>query len=206
MITPPVGGARRFDGLRNVVRLLLFALAAALSAAVVGVACAFLGWLMSGIVTSLSTALWLSVGICAAAYGLAELRGARWWVPSREWLIPRRWGRWGSPVFDILFGLFLGAGFFTIVRFVGYYVLLVICVLSRDPVKAAVLMGTFGATRAIPILALPLIGFLQNRRYDFSTAYEMHKHFTHLDRSLGSLRATVLLVISGISLTAVLTF
>lgn len=205
MITPPVGGARRLDGIRNVVRLLLFALAAALSAAVVGVACAFLGRLLSGIVSSLSIALWLSVGICAAAYGLAELCGARWWVPSREWLIPRRWGRWGSPVFDILFGLFLGAGFFTIVRFVGYYVLLVICVLSRDPVKAAVLMGTFGAMRAIPILALPLIGFLQNRQYDFSTAYEMHRHFTHLDGSLRSLRATVLLVIFGISLTAVLT-
>lgn len=171
----------------------------------VGVVCAYVGSLVGGIVSSLSTALWLSVGVCAAAYGLAELSGARWWVPSREWLIPRRWGRWGSPVFDILFGLFLGAGFFTIIRFVGYHVLLVICVLSRDPIKAAVLMGTFGATRAIPILALPLIGFLRNSRYDFNAAYEMHRHFTHLDRSLRSLRATVLLVIAGISLTAVLT-
>jgi hypothetical protein len=205
VITPPVGGARRFDGLRNVVRLLLFALAAALSAAVVGVACAYLGSLVSGIVSRLSTALWLSVGVCAAAYGLAELCGARWWVPSREWLIPRRWGRWGSPVFDILFGLFLGAGFFTINRFIGYHVLLLVCMLSRDPVKAAVLMGTFGATRAIPILALPLIGFLKHRQYDFTAAYDMHKHFTHLDRNLQSLRATVLLVIFGISLTAVLT-
>lgn len=204
MITPPVGGARRFDGLKNVVRLLLFALAASFSAAVVGAACSYGGSLLIRNGSNLSTALWASVGCCAVAYGLAELSGARWWVPSREWLIPRRWGRWGSPAFDILFGLFLGAGFFTIIRFVGYHVLLVICVLSRDPLKSALLMGAFGATRAMPILVLPLIGFLKKRHYDFSTAYEMHRHFTHLDRRLRSVRATLLFVISGIALTAIL--
>ena len=204
MITPPVGGARRFDGIKNVVRLLLFALAAAFSATVVGVACAYAGLLFVRNGSNLSTALWTFVGCCAVAYGLAELAGARWWVPSREWLIPRRWGRWGSPAFDILFGLFLGAGFFTIIRFVGYHILLFICVLSRDPLKAALLMGTFGATRAMPILVLPLIGFLRNRHYDFSSAYEMHKHFTQLDRRLQSFRAIVLFAISGIALTAIL--
>ena len=204
MITPPVGGARRFDGIKNVVRLLLFAVAAATSAAAVGGVCAFLGKLVLDTESSVSTALWLSVGCCAAAYGLAELSGARWWVPSREWLIPRRWGLRGSPAFDILFGVFLGAGFFTIIRFVGYHVLLVVCVLSRDPLKAAGLMATFGATRAIPILILPLAGFLRNRHYDFSSAYEMHKHFIRIDRRLQSLRATVLFVVSGTSLTDIL--
>lgn len=204
MITPPVGGARRFDGVKNVMRLLLFALAAVFSAAVVGAACGYVGSLFIGNGSNLSTALWAFVGCCAVAYGLAELSGARWWVPSREWLIPRRWGRWGSPTFDILFGLFLGAGFFTIIRFAGYHVLLFICVLSRDPLKAALLMGTFGAIRAMPILVLPLIGFLRNRHYDFVAAYEMHKHFTHLDRRLQSFRATVLFAISGIALTAIL--
>lgn len=182
----------------------MFALSAAFSAAMVGVACAYVGSLLIRTGSNLSTAMWASLACCGAAYGLAELSGVRWWVPTREWLIPRRWGRWGSPTFDILFGLFLGAGFFTIIRFVGYHVLLVICALSRDPLKAALLMGTFGVTRAIPILVFPVIGFVRNKHFDFSTAYEMHKHFTHLDQRLRSVRATVLFAISGIALTAVL--
>ena len=200
MITPPVGGAYRFDAIRNVIRLTLFALATICSAGVLGALTGYLGAFLPHHGSISTVLLWLTLTIAATAYGIAEIFKAGWHVPSRSWLIPRSWGSYGSPAFDILFGLFLGPGFFTIIPFIGFHVLLAVCLLSGDLLQGALLMGIFGVTRTLPILLIPIILTLKKKPYNFGSVYEAHKWFIWSNHKLRFVRITVLFAVSGTTL------
>jgi hypothetical protein len=143
------------------------------------------------------------VGI-AIMYGFAELRAVIWPVPTRHWQIPREWGRYGRPRFATVFGLILGAGFFTVINFIGYYLLLANCILIADPLHGSMLMATYGAARAAPLILAPLSFWIRRRTYTFETAVAVNEWFVELDYRLAWLRASVLFAFAGSVLVSAL--
>ena len=149
------------------------------------------------IVTSTMTLL-------AAGYGAAEICGKAWWVPTRHWQVPRHWGQHGTHLYWTAFGLALGAGFFTIVTSMGYYVLLVIGILLGDPAQAATLMALFGAARVAPVLIMPLLVRTRGVADPFAFAIEANAWLTLKEQRLAVIRGSVLLVVAGMGVVQAL--
>lgn len=184
----------------------MFALAATASAALVGAACGLLGVAAAAHAPSLRAGLAGLVAAVAGAYGIAESRGAQWWVPQRHWQVPQAWGWHGRFVFATAFGLVLGAGFLTLIPFIGYYLLVALCVVAADPVRGGVLMGLFGAARAVPVLAVPLVSWARRQPQHAQRAAAANDWLAGVDRRLAGVRALTLLAVAGsaVALTIVL--
>lgn len=133
----------------------------------------------------------------AAAYGIAAVCGARWPVPTRHWQVPRAWGRHGKARFAVIFGAILGAGFFTVVNFIGYYLLLLICISSADPWRAGAVMVTYGASRAVPLVLAPLVFWIRGKHYTPEMADALTWQFKVRDTGMALPRAAVLLALVG---------
>jgi hypothetical protein len=88
----------------------------------------------------------------SSVYAFGEIVGKPIPVPSRHWLVPREWAGLGAKAFSLLFGAVLGAGFFTIVPFVGFYIVVVGCAVLLDPLQSAAVLGSFGAMRGLPVV------------------------------------------------------
>jgi hypothetical protein len=151
MIAAPVGadhdrktgGRRRRNGR-------LFAAAAIVGSSSVGIAVALLGSVIAHakIRGPLTGATW----IIALVYAVGELVKKPLPVPTFRWQVPRRWSLYGDGAFSAIFGLCLGAGFLTVVPFVGYYLLISWCFLSQSAVQAGVVMAIFGVMRGAPLM------------------------------------------------------
>ncbi len=188
MISVPVGRGRKAE----IRRLLTFLLSVVASASTVGALAGFGG--RSIMARERATDLFMPMalaGICLL-YGTAELKGTKWWVPSRKWIIPQRWALFGNLRFTIVFGLLLGAGFFTVLPFVGYHVLVISCFLHADPVWAGSLMAVFGLARALPVLITPVAYSRVFGVYDSRAAYQANSWLTRMDYTLSRARAIVL--------------
>ena len=205
MISPPVRWPRRYSRLGNIVRLLFFALATIASAGAIGGLSGAIGALVKNYCSSAQFLCFSYVlAITALTYGLAELFGLKCWVPTRHWLVPRRVGAYGAPRAEIVFGLLLGTGLFTVVTFIGYHLLLVNCFITASPVEGVVLMAVFGLARALPVLLVPASYWIVFGTYDFTMAREASSRLALIDQKLHSLRSLVLFAVAGSAISVAL--
>jgi len=170
-----------------------------LAALILGMALGTLGSVAKRHVPGAVTVLWTVATICAVIYAIRDLIGRTWPVPSRSWLVPRRWGCFGSPISDALFGASLGLGFVTVVPFIGFYLLLVMCVAYADVQRATTTMMTFALVRVFPIVFTPVTYYLTSGTYDSFVAREVNRRTTCIlnSRPLLVVRAYVLFLAAG---------
>lgn len=200
MITPPCWGAQRYTHSTYIRSVSLFAAGSIVSAGIVGGICGGIGVLLMSRAPMLRPVLWGLIMVVAALYGVAELRGEPAPVPTRHWLVPRNWGRFGKARYALAFGLLLGAGFFTLVTFVGYYLILGTCVAIADPIYGVALMAIFGAIRAAPVALAPLIYWVRGRRYSFELAAEVNDWLMRIELRIPTLRTITLFSVAGSAL------
>lgn len=182
--------------------MLLFTGTAIVSAGSIGALGGFLGVELANWMPSLHFFIWYLVSAAALVYGLIEARGIQWPVPQIHWQVPKDWGKHGRPLFAIGFGLVLGPGFFTFVSYIGYHLLLIVCIVIADPIHSAVLMAIFGASRAAPILFPPVLASMERRRYTFEAAIAVNEWIMRREPILQRLRAISLLAIAGSAIAA----
>lgn len=121
------------------------------SAAVVGALLGALGRALPG-----NWAIWIQLlaTLAALGYSFAEFAGRGAWVPSSSWRVPQAWSRGGDIAYAVAFGASLGPGVLTQVTFSGFYILLTVCILARDPLVGAGLLALFAVGRSLPIVAI----------------------------------------------------
>ena len=97
------------------------------------------------------TGTWL-IGLLALAYAVSDV-GLLWLPrPTLRQAVPITWWRWWRPYGAALaYGAALGLGVMTRIPFGAFYVLCAWCALKGDPAYGALLMGTYGAARALMI-------------------------------------------------------
>src|SRR5439155_13600608 len=92
------------------------------------------------------------IGLLALAYALSDVGLLRLPRPTLRQAVPitwwRRWRPYGAA---LAYGAALGLGVMTRIPFGAFYVLCAWCVLKGDPAYGALLMGTYGAARALMI-------------------------------------------------------
>jgi hypothetical protein len=148
-ITPVVHGGRRS---RWAVAVVLHALGAVASAGTLGAVLGAAGMLLG--------APWgpagpLLLAAVATLYGAAELLGIRVPVPAARRQVPE-WWRWTLPPpwAALIYGLGLGIGFLTHLRHGTLVAVALAAATSGDPLVSAVVFGSFGLARAVPLVAM----------------------------------------------------
>ena len=95
--------------------------------------------------------VWL-IGLLALAYAVSDVGLLRLPRPTLRQAVPITWWRWWRPYGAALaYGAALGLGVMTRIPFGAFYVLCAWCVLKGDPMYGALLMGSYGAVRALVI-------------------------------------------------------
>ena len=155
MIMSPVGdtGQPGFLGIRRR-RALTFTIGAVVSAATMGALLAMLGRVNAIVSGVTSTPGLITICIIEAVYIAADVADIRLPVPTSTWQVPRSWVHHGEATFAFLFGLSLGAGFLTVVPFVGFYSLLISIALVQPPSLAIATMLVYGVVRSAPLIAV----------------------------------------------------
>jgi hypothetical protein len=179
----------------------VFVAAATASAATVGAITGWLGSLVLRITPELHFYSLIGLAGVSITYGTAELHSAKWRVPSRTWIIPKRWALLGNVPFAFAFGSVLGAGFLTIITFIGYHVLLISCFSLADWRVGGELMSIFGLARALPVLLTP-ITYSRFGMYDAKAALQADQWFTKVQGRLWILRSMTLFAMAGSSIAA----
>jgi len=107
--------------------------------------------------------------VCAGVgSGIVPLR-----LPSRNWFIPRAWGRYGRTVYAGLFGGILGLGVLTVIPSIGFYTLLMWALVA--PMRDVWLVfAAYGLARAIP---LPVVVATRLRGDDPASALDHIGYF-----------------------------
>jgi hypothetical protein len=101
-------------------------------------------------------------------------------------------------------GMILGAGFLTVIPFIGYYLMLLSCIMIADPLHGSIVMGFFGAARAVPVILTPLFWWTFRYPPSLNMTAEANQWFTEVITRLGWLRVPVLFAVAGSALVAVL--
>lgn len=123
---------------------------------------------------------WPAAGVAAwVGTGLAVLLAARelGWVsfplPQRQRQAEKFWyQQFGAVVAAALWGLHIGIGFHTRVRFGGFWLLVVLAVLGRSPLAGALLLGCYWLGRALSLWAAPLLFARVGAGVDFMAPVE----------------------------------
>lgn len=93
------------------------------------------------------------IGILAIGYALSDMNFVRLPRPYIMFAVPLSWWqRWRPYGAALAYGAALGLGLTTYVLFAGVYFLFVWCFIQGNPAYGAMLMGTYGAARALTIL------------------------------------------------------
>jgi hypothetical protein len=108
---------------------------------------------------------WPAAGVAAwAGAGLAAVLAAReaGWLrfplPQRRRQAEKIWyQQFGAVAAAALWGLHIGVGFHTRVRFGGFWLLAALAVLGRDPFAAAALLVSYWLGRALSLWMAPLL-------------------------------------------------
>ncbi len=94
------------------------------------------------------------IGLLAIAYAISDLGYLPLPRPVAMYAVPLAWWRrWQPYGASLAYGVALGLGIMTRNPFGAFYVLLAICMLNGSVGYGALLMGTYGAARAIALLA-----------------------------------------------------
>jgi hypothetical protein len=134
----------------------LYAVACTGAAALLGAALGGTGHFVRGLACAAagcpwfpSAGAWLA-GTLAIAYAAADLGLVRLPRPTLMHAVPvtwwRRWRPYGAA---LAYGAALGLGLMTRIHFGAFYVLCALAVLQGDPGRGLLLMGTYGAARAL---------------------------------------------------------
>src|SRR5947209_5913435 len=138
----------------------IYTLACLGTAMLLGATLGALGYLIGGIIGGAHSyyamvphaGVWI-IGLLAIAYAASDLGWLRMPRPILSKAVPitwwRRWGPYGSA---LAYGAALGIGVMTRIPFGAFYVLCTWCILKGDAAYGALLMGTYGAARALMIL------------------------------------------------------
>jgi len=129
------------------------------TAAVLGGALGATGLLARGLACGgIGCAAWPSVGawligMLAIAYAASDLGLVPLPRPTLAHAVPVWWWRRWSPYAAALaYGGALGLGLTTRIYFGAFYVLCALAILQGDPGRGALLLGTYGAARALVLL------------------------------------------------------
>jgi hypothetical protein len=145
-ITPVVHGGRRS---RWSVAVALHALGAVVSAGAFGAALGTVGSLLGA---PWGTAGGLLVGGLALLYAARELFNLPIPIPDRRRQVPEWWRTaFSARTAAFLYGLGLGIGFLTYLRFGTLVVVSAVAVGSGDPVAGAVVLAPFGVARGLSV-------------------------------------------------------
>lgn len=137
----------------------LYAAACTGAAALLGAALGTAGHLVRGAVCEGAICPWFPaagawlVGALAIAYAAADLGLIRLPRPTLMQAVPvtwwRRWRPYGAAV---AYGGALGLGLTTRIHFGAFYVLCALAIIQGDPGRGALLLGTYGAARALVLV------------------------------------------------------
>lgn len=108
-------------------------------------------WTQGGTIGATSPHLgaWL-IGLLSLSYAVSDVGLLRLPRPTLTKAVPITWWRWWRPYGAALaYGAALGLGIMTRIPFGAFYVLCTWCVLKGDATYGALLMGTYGAVRAL---------------------------------------------------------
>ena len=98
---------------------------------------------------------WGGAGL-AAALAARELGWLSFPLPQRRLQAEKLWYQeFGAIVAAALWGLHIGVGLHTRVRFGGFWLLLVLAALGRSPLAGAALLACYWLGRALPLWAAP---------------------------------------------------
>ncbi len=151
-ITPLVQEARS-----NVaVRVLLHLVGTALGGVLLGCMLAVIGTAFGPLPSSWVLAALVAVGSLAVLWQLGLIRMP---LPEHRWSVPRGiWLQWDRRAASLLYGLAMGFGLLTHIRFASFHVLVVWIVLSADLGLAVLVAGTYGFARGLGVLFVtPLV-------------------------------------------------
>lgn len=136
---------------------------------------------------------------CALAvlYTFAALRVIRLRPPTRHWQVPRRWAVYGTPRFELLFGLALGAGVLTVTPFIETYLLLLVCLVLGSAPKAALIMGAFGLARFAPLALVRALAEMRRGQRREGAIQDALDALSKVVNGLSCLRAALLLMLAA---------
>jgi hypothetical protein len=137
----------------------LYIAACVSAAALLGAALGAIGHFAGGLVcggagcTGLHSAWAWIVGALAISYAAADLGLVRLPRPTLMHAVPVSWWRRWQPYGAALaYGAALGFALTTRIHFGAFYVLCILAVLGGEPDRGALLLGTYGAARALVLV------------------------------------------------------
>lgn len=115
-------------------------------------------------------------------------------------MIPSRWSWNGETRYALAFGSLLGAGLFTKVSFIGYHLLLSMCLLGQSAVWAALVMALFGFARTAPVFLFPLAALMKHACFDARPASRSVRAVLAVDRATAFLRLPAVVAVAIVAL------
>ena len=137
----------------------LYIAACVSTAVLLGAALGAIGHVAHGLISGGAGGTWLPpagawlVGTLAIAYAAADLGLVRLPRPTLMHAVPVTWWRLWRPYGAALaYGAALGLGLTTRIHFGAFYILCILAVLGVEPGRGALLLGTYGAARALVLV------------------------------------------------------
>lgn len=150
---------------------------------------------------------WLAWSAVALAYGGLGVAGRHLWVPQRRWQVPQTWGFYGRVRYAGLFGLVMGTGVLTYAPSIAFLLTASLCSLLADPLMGASVLGAFGAGRAVPVVATPLLNRMLWRLEGASVGVAANQFYERLGPVVALGTNAVLAILGGAAAVgAVLTY
>lgn len=133
-----------------------YTLSGALASAAVGALLALGGRLLPAASSALSLFPLAALALVLAARDAGWLRFP---LPQRLRQTEKSWYHELGPVgASILWGLHIGVGLHTRIRYGGYWLLVLLALLGRDPVQGALLFAAYWLGRTLPVWLAPFLG------------------------------------------------
>ncbi|ANA83020.1 hypothetical protein C7121_18065 [Paenibacillus glucanolyticus] len=117
-------------------------------------------------------------------------------VPQRKWQIPASWVN-GPPVRNMwVWGSILGAGIFTYLPFMTFYILYIYIGLFKDPTVGLLFGFLYGFSRAMPTILFSL-----RKELDVTKVRSLYKNKSGFYKSINGIASTLFLIYLVMELT-----
>lgn len=166
---------------------LAYLLASVIGGLFIGAVIGSLGYLPATWIEEWSIAVLV---IALVVFGLADLGVILLPRVHRNAQVPEHWRRHLRPEVNLgLYGLMLGTGVLTRVSYASFYAVIVLAGISGNVVTAMVLLGAFGAARAIPqVILAPVLR-------DIDQAVALAHKLMRYQRAVGQVGGVLLLLV-----------